>query len=239
MNPFLQILNTGGGKDSYRPLGSNLTVNLKRRGIWPCFEAHIVYAVIYTMCTNKEGFLLLKTYFLHVDKHIFDPYSIGQYLLVPVNTIVKSLLLPWMLEAYEDLCPGENCNGKKTKAETFLKYTLLSDLMKIVHRYGRHPNYDFDNDERLSKILNGKHGQEGKMDKNHVTGAFDSFLTIWLLTLPEKFKEWYDIHNIHNKDNKKSYPATKVMNYNEIALFPRFAAGDSSTLYVHPQQKNL
>src|SRR5688500_20251530 len=100
MNPFLQALHTHPwGKNSYRPLGANPTVNLKRKDTWPCFEAHIVYALIYTMCTNKEGFLLLKTYFLRVDIHIFEPYFIGQYLLVPVNTFVKSLLLSWMLEA--------------------------------------------------------------------------------------------------------------------------------------------
>src|SRR5688572_25521618 len=108
--------------------------------------------------------------------------------------------------------------------------------MKIVYKYGRHPKYDFDKDERLSKILNGKHGQKGKPDKNHVTGAFDSFLTIWLLTLPEKFREWYNICGI--KGSQKKCPATKVMNYNEIALFPRFALGDSSKLLIYPQCKN-
>lgn len=54
--------------------------------------------------------------------------------------------------------------SKKMKAEIFLRYTLLPDPMASVYKYGRYLKYKFENDECLSKILNGKHGLEGKTD---------------------------------------------------------------------------
>jgi len=67
--------------------------------------------------------------------------------------------------------------------------------MQIVQTYKRYPYYDFDNDENLKKIIDGKYGSKTKTDKNHVICACNSFMTIWLLTLPEKFREWYEYHH--------------------------------------------
>ena len=64
--------------------------------------------------------------------------------------------------------------------------------MKIVKKFGRKPDYDFEKDERLARIMDGNFGVGGKDTKNYVACAFDSFLTIWLCTLPEKFKQWFD-----------------------------------------------
>ena len=142
------------------------------------------------MCTSKEGLLLLKQYFLAVDSDIFEPYFIAQYLLVPVNTIVKQTLHPWMMQTYANVPKtSDTYCSRNAKSEVFLKYTLLLDLMKIVQTYKRYPNYDLDNDEKLKKIIEGKYGSKTKTDKNHVICACDSFMTIWLLTLPEKFRE--------------------------------------------------
>ena len=83
-----------GAKDYFRPNFSILNKNLKRAPIWPSVEAHVVYAFIYTMCMTKDGFFCLKNYLSCEDIKVFDPYFIGQFLLIPVNTIVKEFLLP-------------------------------------------------------------------------------------------------------------------------------------------------
>ena len=67
--------------------------------------------------------------------------------------------------------------------------------MTIVQKYGRKPNYLFENDEKLALIMKGNYGPKAKATKNQVTCALDSFLTIFLITLPEKFKQWYKFHN--------------------------------------------
>ena len=74
---------------SYRPVVRNLNYNLKRKNIWDSVEVHAIYALFYLLCTNQNGILLLNEYLLCNDQDIFDPIFIAQYLLVPVNTIVK------------------------------------------------------------------------------------------------------------------------------------------------------
>src|SRR5207253_1223255 len=128
-----------------------------------------------------------KEYLSSNGQDIFDPIFIAQYLLSPVNTNVKTSLHPWMMKAY--LKHKEHVyRARHIKAEVFLKYTLLLDVMTIVQKYGRKQDYNFDNDENLLKVLNGPYGPQGKVNRNQVTTAFDSFLTIYLVTLPEKFK---------------------------------------------------
>ena len=140
------------------------------------------------MCTNQNGILLFKEYLSCNDQDIFDPIFIAQYLLVPVNTIVKTCLHPWMMKAY--LKHKEHkYQAMHIKAELFLKYTLLLDVMTIVQKYGRKQDYNFDNDQNLSIVLNGPYGPKGKANRYQVTCAFDSFLTIYLVTLPENFKQ--------------------------------------------------
>src|SRR3982751_2144364 len=73
-----------------------------------------------------------------------------------------------------------------------------------------------------------------KNDKTSLTCAFDSFLTIWLLTLPEKFREWYDAHHA-NKD--KLYTNTKYLNYNENPTFPTFETVDINSTKLFPLDK--
>src|SRR5207253_1074627 len=137
---------------------------LKRKE-WLNLEVHVIYAIFYLLCTNKEGFLELKKYLVTEDKDLVDPYFIAQYLLVPVNTIVNNYLLPWMMKPWENLNLVEKTKNeyraRSTKAGIFLKYTLLLDLMKIVKRHGRKPVYDFRKDKNLAKILNGDSGTEG------------------------------------------------------------------------------
>src|SRR5688572_28865219 len=95
--------------------------------------------------------------------------------------------------------------------------------MQIVYRYGRSPEYKFKNNEQLSKILNGKQGLHGKSSKNHLPLAIDGFMTIWLLTLPEKIKEWSDFQNKTCTDNSKTYPPAKAIDMNKVPLFPTFS----------------
>jgi len=136
---------------------STLDWNLKRWKIWGSLEVHVVYALIYTMCTNRKGLRLLKTYLAGKNQQVFDPYFIAQYLLVPVNTIVTNTLLPWMLKEYKG-CKGNKMRAWKIKAPVFLRYTLLLDLLELVHEHGNNLDYNFDRHVKLSKILNGKHG---------------------------------------------------------------------------------
>src|SRR5687767_12627348 len=92
--------------------------------------------------------------------------------------------------------PVEKINDKyrarKIKAEIYLKYNVLVDLMKIVKTFGRTDKYKFDNDEKLAFIISDQSGDQNTTDKNKNMLLIDSFMTIWLLTLPAKFQEWYE-----------------------------------------------
>ena len=104
--------------------------------------------------------------------------------------------------------------------------------MTIVQKYGRKQNYNFDNDENLLMVLNGAYGPQGKANKNQVECAFDSFLTIYLVTLPEKFKQWYDYQNGGIQDN---YEPTAKMDLRRIPIFPMFEnESDHSKLSPYP-----
>ena len=91
--------------------------------------------------------------------------------------------------------------------------------MKIVINHGRNPAYNFKKDKDLAKILAYKNGTGGKGSKSQNTLAFDGFLTIWLCTLPEKFKEWYDYHQAGCSPQVVS---TDVMDLNETPTYPVF-----------------
>ena len=98
---FLQQLVTERGAHlPYRPLFGEINNNLKRTKIWNSVEVHSIYAFVYTLCTSRTGLLQLRTYFLTQMTEVYDPVFIAQYLLVPVNTIVKNTLLPWMMRPY-------------------------------------------------------------------------------------------------------------------------------------------
>ena len=87
---------------SFRPIFSTLNLNLIRKDIWNSVEVHVIYALIYTLCTNQEGLIFFKQYLLCDDQQVFEPYFIAQYLFVPMNTIVKSSLLLWMMNKYQE-----------------------------------------------------------------------------------------------------------------------------------------
>ena len=67
--------------------------------------------------------------------------------------------------------------------------------MFIVKTYGRNDLYDFTTDKKLSFIKYGEFSDVNcyGTEKQKIL-ALDSFMTIWLLTLPEKFMEWCDKH---------------------------------------------
>lgn len=182
---------------------------------------------------SKEGIFKLRNYLGANDSSVFDPLFIAQYLLCPVNTIVSNGFVDWMMEKY--MPPGakpgskfhlnDKMKSKKLKTEIYLKYTLLVDLMKIVKLHGRKPSYNWDNDTDLSFIKNGEFGEKKyENDRKKQFLAFDGFTTIWLITLPEKFKEWYNHHLKIGCDTPGVLP--EMMKTNEIPKFPKFETKD-------------
>jgi hypothetical protein len=109
---------------------------------------------------SVEGLRVLKSYFSAKDQEVFEPLFIAQYLFVPVNTIVQNSLLHWMMDqlgypVIKDLLDKDQ--AKKNKAEVFLKYSVMVELMKIVKEYGRNDGYNFDTDKKLLCIKNGNY----------------------------------------------------------------------------------
>ncbi|HEX5978949.1 MAG TPA: hypothetical protein VFY68_16825, partial [Nitrososphaeraceae archaeon] len=147
---------------------------------------------------SVEGLSVLKRYFSAKDQEVFEPLFIAQYLFVPVNTIVKNSLLPWMMEklGYSSIkYLKDKDQAKKNKAEVFLKYNVMVELMNIVKVYGRNDGYNFETDNKLLCIRNGNYSDQRNFDRTKNTLAINSFMTIWLLTLPEKFQEWFEKRN--------------------------------------------
>ena len=62
---------------------------------------HAIYQMVYTLCLSKEGLQHFIKYFSAEDPNIFEPLFMAQYLLMPVDTIVKTTILPWMMKLYE------------------------------------------------------------------------------------------------------------------------------------------
>ena len=146
---------------------------------------------------SVKGLRVLKSYFSAKDQEVFEPLFIAQYLFVPVNTIVKKSLLPWMMDqlgytVIKDI--SDKDQARKNKAEVFLKYSVLVELMKIVKEYGRNDGYNFETDKKLLCIKNGNYSAKKNTGTKN-TLAINSFMTIWLLTLPEKFQEWFEKRN--------------------------------------------
>jgi len=141
MNLFMQVLITETGlSTSFRPVLAELWKNIMRYQVWKSVEVHAIYEFIYLMCFNKKGIFRLRDYLGAEDPPIYEPFFIAQFLLVPVNTIAKYYLLPWIMKNYATLDPtSKKFCAKKLKAEVFLKYTLLTDLTKIVGIFKRKP----------------------------------------------------------------------------------------------------
>ena len=222
--------------------------------LWNSVEVHAIYEFVYSLCTSEEGVQQFRNYFSAEDPKVFDPLFIAQYLLIPVNTIVKQCLKPWMMETYYPRAnksavfkKSEKLCGRERKVELFLKFSILVDLMQIVKKYGRNCDYNFLTDEKLALIRFGIHSDQWKNDSiTKITLSIDSFMTIWLLTLPEKFKDWYEHH-----DDSTYTPVdeTPVMSFTERPTFPPFMTTqhhtgisgniDTGTYQILPKTWNL
>ena len=166
---------------------------------------------------SKEGLSFFRDYFSVQDSSVFEPLFLAQYLMIPVNTIIKYSLLPWMTSIIGTV--GDKAKAQKIKAEIFLRYELLKDLMSIVKTHGRNTEYNFMNNPKLKKFIEGESGDKELGDKSKNILVFDSFITIWLITLPEKFVEWYKHHNTLEEINSDLGPS---LNYIEDPNFPNF-----------------
>ena len=161
------------------------------------------------------------------DSQVFEPLFIAQYLLCPVNTIVIAYLLLWMAEKnnFQDI-PGKkqtNQNyARKSKSDVYLRYILLVNLLNIVTKYGRNPEYNFEKDAGLEFLLQGEYGVFKQDEKVKQLLALDGFLTIWLITLPEKFKEWYENCNKTNCAATFAARDIHIMDTMEVPNFPKF-----------------
>ena len=99
--------------------------------------------------------------------------------------------------------------------------------MQVVKTYGRTPNFDFDTSNKLKTIKIGQHGDQSITTRKESFISIDSFMTIWLLTLPEKFKEWYEFQN---SENKPATPTRAIMSLKDKPKFPKFA---KTNLHTH------
>ena len=190
---------------------------------------------------SMEGLQVLRNYFTSQDSSVFEPLFIAQYLLVPVNTIVKYSFLPWMKKGIEgstnklhNKATSEKLRTNFAKSENFLQYELLKNLMNIVSIHGRDKSYKFEADEKLKKIKEGSYGDQLAGDKTKNIIAFDSFMTIWLLTLPEKFQDWWQFHKTENNIPRQSY----ILLYHEVPAFPSIAPNTQSCLQKNPSKNS-
>src|SRR5688500_9521539 len=185
---------------------------------------------------SKEGLDQFKNFISAEDQQLFDPLFIAHYLLVPVNTIVKNTLLPWMMTKYAP--PGSDMSTfkttdqrflvKKIKSLIYLRYSVLVDLLQIVKKHGRNPEYKFEDNDILTKIKSGSFGDQLKADTTKGKLAMNTFTTIWLMTLPEKFKEWYEAHISSDPIDLAGMP---IMSHWDTPGFPEFKS-DSFTQLI-------
>ena len=122
---ILQVLQEDTKKKGcYRPLFNALSLNLKKQSVWKSVEVHAIYELFYTLCISKEGLQEIVDYLSAKDQDVFEPLFIAQYLLCPVNTIVKSYLLPMMkvhTNSYiKQGIDGERAQARKGKSEVYL-----------------------------------------------------------------------------------------------------------------------
>jgi hypothetical protein len=106
--------------------------------------------------------------------------------------------------------------------------------MKIVKEYGRNDGYNFEIDKKLLCIKNGDYSAKKNTGTKN-TLAINSFMTIWLLTLPEKFKEWFEKRNsIFNVLTE----VETVVYFTGIPSFPHFAEPNLQTSLTGTQDKD-
>ena len=71
---------------------------MKRNKLWNSIEVCAIFQLVYTLCMSQEGVYKFGQYVSANHPNVFEPLFIAQYLLAPVNTIVKDPLLPWMMK---------------------------------------------------------------------------------------------------------------------------------------------
>ena len=99
--------------------------------------------------------------------------------------------------------------------------------MNIVRIHGRNKKYNFDLDDKLKTIKKGEFGDKMLGDKNKNILALDSFMTIWLITLPKKFNEWWQYYKLEEKTNNGP---NKILLYDEVPTFPLIAPKTQTSL---------
>lgn len=80
---------------------------------------------------SKEGINNLRDFFSSPDERVLDPLFIAQYILVPVNTIVKKYLLVWMQTEYNSGNDQTVCT-RNYKAEAYLKYIMSLEYTSVL-----------------------------------------------------------------------------------------------------------
>lgn len=180
--------------------------------------------LFYVFCMSMEGIMFFRSYFSAEDLKVFEPLFLAQYLLIPVNTIVKFSLLPWMMTkhyapARRNANPDtktEKTKAREVKAEIFLRYELLKQLMEVVKKHGRDKEYNFDKDTKLAKIRDGIFESEAQLDRIKNMLGIDSFMTIWLITLPAKFVNWW---KYQKSETEKNSEEQKILSFKEVPDF--------------------
>ena len=151
---------------------------------------------------SQEGVQEFGLFASAKDPNVNEPLFIAQYLLAPVNTIVKDSLLPWMMK--QDGPPTTQparlkksfkYQAREIKAELYLKYNLIVEYLQVVTKYGQSYDYNFETDDQLTLIKTGMFSDQSKNNITQIMISINSFMTIWLLTVPEKFKEWFEKHD--------------------------------------------
>ena len=141
--------------------------------MWNSVEVHAIYDIFYTMCMSHKGVNEFEQYCAAKDSNVLEPLFIAQYLLTPVNTIVKDSLLKWMMKQEGPKTTNPNAvfkinnryRGKSLKAEIFLKFNLLAEVMQVVKKYEQFHDYKFHSDETLSVIKSDFFNDQTKFNK--------------------------------------------------------------------------
>src|SRR5688572_20747483 len=93
--------------------------------------------------------------------------------------------------------------------------------MHVVEKHGRNATYNFDTDDTLHAVRNGEFSDQDNNFQTKKLLCIDSFMIVWLLTLPENFKEWYEFHDEY-KEIGVSH--NKLLSNSDSPSFAQFAS---------------
>ena len=98
--------------------------------------------------------------------------------------------------------------------------------MDIVQKYGRNVPYDFESDVTLAAVRYGDFSYKENSVQSKKLLCIDGFMTIWLLMLPEKFREWYELYS----DLKRSgHSENTLLSKTDLPKFAKFGSDGSYT----------